>query len=62
MGGLVLGDGLQLGDLADALGHALSEEQLGPHLKVLWVLDEPEAHHRLLSRPQLVLKGWMDGW
>ena len=61
VGRLVLGDGLQLGDLADALGHALSEEQLGPHLEVLWVLDEAEAHHRLLSCSQLILKGWMEG-
>ena len=51
------GGGLQVSDMADALGHALSEEQLGPQLQVLGVFDEPEAHHGLLPRPQLLLRG-----
>ena len=54
-GWMVVGGWLQLGDVADALGHALAEQQLGPHLQVLRVLDELEAHHRLLARPQLLL-------
>lgn len=56
MGWLVLDNGLQLGDMADALGQALSKEHLGPDLQVLWVLYEPEENYCLLPGSQLFLQ------
>lgn len=53
---LVLGGGQQAGDVADALGDPLPEEQLGPQPQVLRVFDEAESNHRSLAGPQLVLQ------
>ena len=55
MGWLVLADGLQLCDVADTFGHALSEEHIGSHLQIFWVLDEFEANHCFFSCSQLLL-------
>lgn len=55
LGWPVLGDGLQLGDMADTFGHALSEEHLSSHLQVFWVLDELEENHCFLACSQLLL-------
>lgn len=55
LGRPVLGDGLQLGDVADAFGHALSEEQLSSHLQVFWVLEELEHDNCFFPCPQLLL-------
>lgn len=53
---MVIGDGLQLGDVADTFGDALSEEHLSPDLQILWVLDELEENHGFLPSPQLLLQ------
>lgn len=45
----------EAGDVADALGHALPEEQLGAHAEVLGVFNEAEADHSPLSCAQLLL-------
>lgn len=42
--------------MADAFGHALPKEQLGPQPKVLGVFDETEADHGALAGPQLLLQ------
>lgn len=55
LGLTVLGDGQQLGDVADTFGHALSEEHLSSHLQIFWVLDELEENHCFLPCPQLLL-------
>lgn len=55
LGWQVLGDGLQLGDVADSFGHALSEEQLRSYLQVFRVLDELKEDHCFLTCPQLLL-------
>ena len=41
--------------MADALGHALPEEQLGAHAEVLGVFNEAKADHSPLSCAQLLL-------
>lgn len=53
---VVLGRGQQACDVADALGDALSEEQLGTYSEVLGVFDEAEADDRPLTCSQLLLK------
>lgn len=55
LGRSVLGDGLQLGDVADTFSHALSEEHLSSHFQVLWMLEELEEDHCFLACPQLLL-------
>ena len=50
------GCGQQPGYVADALGHALPEQQLGPKAQVLGVLDEAEANHGALAGAQLFLQ------
>lgn len=55
LGWLVLVDGLQPGNMADAFGYALSEEHLSSHLQVFWVLDKLEEYHCFLPSPQLLL-------
>lgn len=52
---LVLRRGLEFGDLTDAFGNSLSEEQLGTHLQVLWVFKEPESYHSFLTCAELIL-------
>lgn len=59
LGWYVLGDGLQLGDMANTFGHTLPEEHLSTHLQVLWMFDELEENHGFLSSPQLIL--WYGG-
>lgn len=53
---MVLGGGQQAGDVADAFGDALPEEQLGAQSQVLGVFDEAEANHGSLACTQLVLQ------
>lgn len=53
---VVLGRRQQAGDVADAFGDALPEEQLGAEPQVLGVFDEVEANHGSLARTQLVLQ------
>lgn len=53
---VVLGGGQQAGDVADAFGDALPEEQLGAQPQVLGVFDEAEANHGSLACTQLVLR------
>lgn len=53
---MVLGGGQQAGDMADAFGDALPEEQLGTQSQILGVFDEAEANHGSLARTQLVLQ------
>lgn len=53
---LILGVGQQAGDVADAFGDALPEEQLGAQSQVLRVLDEAETNHGSLARTQLLLR------
>lgn len=53
---VVLGRRQQAGDVADAFGDALSEEQLGAQPQVLGVFDEAESNHGSLSSSQLVLQ------
>lgn len=55
LGWLVVGDGLQLGDVADTFRHPLSEKHLCSHLQIFWVLDELEENDCFLSCPQLLL-------
>lgn len=55
LGWLVLVDGLQLGNMADTFGYALSEEHLSSHLQVFWMLDELEEYHCFLPSPELLL-------
>lgn len=52
---VVLGSRQQACDMADALGDALPEEQLGSQAEVLRMLEKAEADHRLLARTQLLL-------
>lgn len=52
---VVIGYGLQVGDMTNAFGHSLPEEHLSPHLQILWVLDELEENHCFLPCPQLLL-------
>ena len=53
---VVLGGGQQAGDVANAFGDALPEEQLGSQSQVLRVFDEAEADHGSLTCTQLVLQ------
>lgn len=53
---VVLGRGQQAGNVADAFGDALPEEQLGAQTQVLGVFDEAEADHGALAGAQLVLR------
>lgn len=53
---VVLGGGQQAGDVANAFGDALPEEQLGAQSQVLGVFDEAEANHGALAGTQLVLR------
>lgn len=53
---VVLGGGQQAGDVADAFGDALPEEQLGAQSQVLGVFDEAEANHGALTGAQLILQ------
>lgn len=56
LGWPVLGDGLQLADVADTFGHALSEEHLSSHFQIFWVLDKLEENRCFLTCPQLLLQ------
>ena len=60
--GLSCCNGLHIGDMADALGDTLPEQQLGAHLQVLWVFQEAETYHCLLPCPQLVLQQIHGHW
>ena len=53
---VVLGRGQQAGDVADAFGDALPEEQLGAQAQVLGVFDEAETDHGALAGAQHVLR------
>lgn len=53
---VVVRGGQQAGDVPDAFGDALPEEQLGAKSQVLRVFDEAEAHHGALAGAQLVLR------
>lgn len=53
---VVGGRGQQAGHVADALGHALSEQQLGAQPQVLGVLEEAEADHGALAGAELLLQ------
>ena len=60
--GLSCCNGLHIGDMADAFGDTLPEQQLGAHLQVLWVFQEAETYHCLLPCPQLVLQQIHGHW
>lgn len=52
---MILGGGQQAGDVSDAFGNALPEEQLGAQSQVLWMFDEAETDDGSLTCTQLVL-------
>lgn len=53
---VILGGGQQAGDVADAFGDALPEEQLGAQAQVLGVFDEAETNDGPLACAQLLLQ------
>lgn len=52
---VVLGDGQEAGDVANAFSDALPEEKLGAQSEILWVFDEPEVNHGPFPCTQLLL-------
>lgn len=59
---LVLGGGQQVGDVADAFGDALSEQQLGAEPQVLRVFDEAEEDDSALASAKLFLQQGQGTW
>lgn len=59
---LVLGGGQQAGDVADAFGYALSEQQLGAEPQVLRVFDEAEEDDSALASAKLYLQQGQGTW
>lgn len=57
----ILRNGMQLGDVADALGDTLSEEHLGPRLQVLGMLEEFKLDVCFFPCPQLLLP-YVEKW
>lgn len=47
--------------MTNALGDALSEQQLGTQAQILWVLDEAKADDGPLSSPKLLLQAAVKG-
>lgn len=59
---LVLGGGQQAGDVADAFGDALSEQQFGAEPQVLRVFDEAEQDDSSLAGAKLFLQQGQRTW
>lgn len=56
------GRGQQTGDVANAFGHTLPEQQLGTESQVLGVLYEAETDHGMLAGAQVLLQQTEGAW